>query len=76
MQDIHQDRPVHGVVIHEGSVTLKVELAECENSQSDEGDRENQTQQWVRCTTALCNTEDRERRGIFDKRRKEDERKG
>ena len=51
---------MHGVVIHKGSVTLKVELAECENSQSNEGDGENQTQQGVRCTTTFCNTEDRE----------------
>lgn len=36
--------PVHGVVIHKGSVTLKVELAECEDSQSNERDSENQTQ--------------------------------
>lgn len=53
------DWPVHCVVIHKGSVTLKVELAECENSQSNEGDGENQTQQGVRCTTTFCNTEDR-----------------
>lgn len=51
---------MHGVVIHKGSVTLQVELAECENSQSNEGDGENQAQQGVRCTTTFCNTEDTE----------------
>lgn len=55
-QQILMGRPVHGVVIHECSVTLKVELAECENPQSDEGDGENQTQQGVRSATTLCNT--------------------
>ena len=48
---------MHGVVIHEGSVTLQVELAQSENSQRNEGDSENQTQQGVRCTTTFCNTE-------------------
>lgn len=48
--------PVHGVVVHEGSVALQVELAECENAQSDEGDGEDQTQQRVRRTATLCNT--------------------
>lgn len=54
------DWPVHGVVIHKGSVTLKVELAECQNSKSNEGDSENKTQQRVRCATTFCNTEERE----------------
>lgn len=54
-------RPVHGVVIHEGSVTLKIELAERENSQSNEGDGENKAQQGVRRTTAFCNTVDKNR---------------
>lgn len=58
--DIRTDWPVHGVVIHKGSVALQVEFAECENPQSDEGDSENQTQQGVRCTTTLCNTGDGE----------------
>lgn len=49
---------MHGVVIHKGSVTLQVELAQSENSQRDEGDGENQTQQRVWCTTTFCDTED------------------
>lgn len=52
----HGFRPVHGVVIHEGSVTLKIELAKCKNSQSDEGDGENKAQQGVWRTTTFCNT--------------------
>lgn len=51
------DPPVHGVVIHEGPVTLQVELTECENSQGDEGDGENQTQQRVWSAATLCNTD-------------------
>lgn len=58
---------MHGVVVHEGSVALQVELAECENAQSDEGDGEDQTQQRVRRTATLCNTE-RER--VLKKKRK------
>lgn len=50
--------PVHGVVIYECPVTLQVELAECKNSQGNEGDGENQTQQGVRSATTLCNTND------------------
>lgn len=52
------DPPVHGVVIHECPVTLKVELTECENSQGNEGDGENQTQQGVRSAATLCDTDD------------------
>lgn len=62
---------MHCVVIHKRSVTLKVELAECENSQSNEGDSENQTQQGVRCTTTFCNTEEREGGGSMGEDEKE-----
>lgn len=57
---------MHGVVVHKGSVTLQVELAQGENSQRNEGDGENQTQQGVWSTTTFCNTdgmEGGERRG-------------
>lgn len=57
----HPLRPVHGVVIHEGSVTLKIELAEGKNSQSNEGDCENEAQQGVRRTATFCNTVDKNR---------------
>lgn len=60
---VHVFRPVHGVVIHEGSVTLKIELAECKNSQSDEGDGENKAQQGVWRTATFCNTVRREPSG-------------
>lgn len=58
-------RPVHGVVIYEGSVTLKIELAECKNSQSDEGDGENKAQQGVWRTTTFCNTVDNNQINIW-----------
>lgn len=48
--------PVHGVVIHESPVALQVELAKSEHSQSNKGHGEDQAQQRVRSTTALCNT--------------------
>lgn len=46
---------MHGIVIHEGSVTLKVEFAECEDTKCQKRYSEDQAQQWVWSTTALCN---------------------
>ncbi len=48
--------PVHGVVIHESPVALQVELAKSEHSQSNEWNGEDQAQERVWSTTALCNT--------------------
>lgn len=59
-------RPVHGVVIHEGSVTLKIELAEGKNSQSNEGDCENEAQQGVWRTATFCNTVDNNQQRYTD----------
>lgn len=48
--------PVHCVIIHEGPVTLQVELAESEHTQSYKRHSEHQSKQRVRGTTAFCNT--------------------
>lgn len=48
--------PIHGRIIHESSITLQVELAECQDAQGNKRNREDQTQKGVRRTAALSNT--------------------
>lgn len=45
--------PIHGRVVHEGAISLQVELAECQNTQGNKGHREDQAQKGVGCTAAL-----------------------
>jgi len=54
--------PIHSRIIHECSVALQVKLAESQNSQSNKGDSEDQTQQRVWSATAFCNTGKREKK--------------
>ena len=50
---------MHGVVIHKRPVSLQVELAECQNSQSNERHSEDQAEQGVGGATTFCNTMER-----------------
>lgn len=45
--------PIHGRIVHEGAISLQVELAECQNTQGDKGHREDQAQKRVGCAAAL-----------------------
>lgn len=45
--------PIHGRIVHEGAISLQVELAECQNTQGDKGHREDQAQKGVGRAAAL-----------------------
>lgn len=45
--------PIHGRIVHEGAVSLQVELAEGQNTQGDKGHREDQAQKRVGCAATL-----------------------
>lgn len=45
--------PIHGRIVHEGSVSLQVELTECQNTQGNKGHGEDQAQKGVGRAAAL-----------------------